>query len=159
MNFLLKFAGQPMISSTVAGVALLPAPIDPGWIEAGEPKARSAVVALSEDRGAWTVLWECTSGRFTWRYDVDETAHVLEGSVVISAPGMAARRHGPGDTIHFSRGAVATWEVEGVVRKVAFCRLAPSRPMGRVMRLARGVHRRLCALLFGGRPRRALADT
>ncbi len=147
-----------MTSRSAASVALDPAPIDPDWIEAGDPKAGAAILAASEDRGAWTVLWECTSGRFTWRYDVDETAHFLSGSAVISAPGLAARRYGPGDTIHFSRGAVATWEVEGVVRKLAFCRRAPPWRIARLIRLARGVHRRLRALTGRTRPTGALAQ-
>jgi uncharacterized cupin superfamily protein len=146
-----------MISRSSAGVTLAPSPIDPEWIEDGDPQARSAILAASADRGAWTVLWECTSGRFTWRYDIDETVHFLAGSVVVSAPGMPARRYGAGDTIHFSRGAVATWEVEGFIRKVAFCRRAPPRPIARAMRLARSVHRRLRALAGGGK-RCALAE-
>lgn len=139
-----------MLSRNGAPVALSPAPINPDWIEAGDPRARCAVLSSSADRGAWTVLWECTSGRFTWRYDIEETVHFLEGSVVIGGPGLPKRRYGPGDTLHFARGAVATWEVEGVIRKVAFCRHAPSRPLAHALRLARGVHRRLRALAFGG---------
>ncbi len=133
------------MSRRAANVSLAPAPIDPDWIEAGNPKATAAIVAASEDRGAWTVLWECTAGRFTWRYDIDETVYFLEGSVVISGPGLPARRYGAGDTIHFSRGAVATWEVEGVIRKIAFCRRAPPLPLARAIRIVRGLHRRLRA--------------
>ena len=126
-----------MICRSHADVALAPAPIDPDWILSGAPAARCAILASSDDRRAWTVLWECTSGRFTWRYDIDETVYFLEGSVVIGAPGQPARRYGPGDTIHFARGTVATWEVEGLIRKVAFCRHAPPRPVARALRLAR----------------------
>ncbi len=146
-----------MMSRPGADVALAPAPIDPSWILSGDPRARCAVVSSSADRGAWTVLWECTSGRFTWRYDIEETVHFLEGSVVIGGPGMPARRYGAGDTIHFARGAVATWEVEGLIRKVAFCRRAPPRPLAYLLRIARGLQRRLNALAGRG-PASALAQ-
>lgn len=147
-----------MMFSRHADVALAPAPIEPDWILSGDPRARCAVVSSSADRGAWTVLWECTSGRFTWRYDIDETVYFLEGSVVIEAPGTPARRYGPGDTVHFSRGSVATWEVEGIIRKVAFCRRAPTAPVAYALRVARGVERRLRALVGRGRPSGALAQ-
>lgn len=146
-----------MMSRPRADVVLAPAPINPSWILSGEPTARCAVLSSSADRGAWTVLWECTSGRFTWRYDIEETVHFLEGSVVIGGRGMPARRYGPGDTVHFPRGAVATWEVEGVIRKVAFCRRAPPRPLAHLLRIARGVSRRLNALAGRG-PASALAQ-
>jgi uncharacterized protein len=145
-----------MMSRNGADVILSAAPIDPSWIEAGDPEARCAILAVSPDRGAWTVLWECTSGRFTWRYDIEETAHFLGGSVLISAPGAAARRYGAGDTIHFPRGAVATWEVEGIIRKLAFCRRAPPRPLAFAIRIARGLQRRLRALARRARPANAL---
>ena len=146
-----------MLSSCRANVALAPAPINPAWILSGEPQARCAVLTASDDRGAWTVLWECSTGRFTWRYDIEETVHFLAGSVVIGGPGMPPRRYGAGDTIQFARGAVATWEVEGMIRKVAFCRRAPPRPIALLLRVARGVQRRLNGLLGRG-PASALAQ-
>jgi hypothetical protein len=147
-----------MIFQHSADIALAPAPIDPDWIVSGEPKARCAVLSSNADRGAWTVLWECTAGRFTWRYDIEETVYFLEGSVIIAAPGVPARRYGPGDSIHFERGSVATWEVEGVIRKVAFCRRAPPRPVAHALRIARGLERRLRGLVGARRSAGALAQ-
>jgi len=147
-----------MMSRNGADVVLSAAPIEPSWVEAGDPHARCAILAVSPDRGAWTMLWECTSGRFTWRYDIEETVHFLAGSVLIGAPGAKARRYGAGDTIHFPRGAVATWEVEGVIRKIAFCRRAPSRPLALAIRIVRGLRRRLGGLTRRARPRNAPAQ-
>ena len=144
--FSVDLGSSPMMSVCRADVALAPAPIDPGWIVSGDPKARSAILSMSVDRGAWTVLWECTSGRFIWRYDFEETAHFLEGSVVISGPGLPALRYGAGDTIRFARGAVATWEVEGVIRKVAFCHHALPRLPALALRIARSLQRRVRVL-------------
>lgn len=67
-------------------------------------------------------MWECSTGRFEWHYDTDETIYFLEGSVVIEADGFPARRFGPGDVLYFKKGAVARWNVEKPVRKLAFFR-------------------------------------
>jgi uncharacterized cupin superfamily protein len=105
---------------------LAPAPIEPSWIEAGDPQAKLAILAYSDDCATTTILWECSAGRFTWRYNVDETLYFLDG-----------------DTVHFSRGAVATWEIDTFVRKVAFCRKAPSRGFINARRFARTAYHRL----------------
>jgi len=102
---------------------------------------------VSDDRAVSTLIWECTAGQFVWRYDFDETIHILEGAVTISAPGEPERRLLPGDTVHFSRGAIATWTVDVHVRKIAFCRRAPPRTIAMVMRVARGLVRRAKAWL------------
>jgi uncharacterized cupin superfamily protein len=133
---------EPLIRFAARGATPRPAPINPAWIEDGEPHARSVPLAVSDDRAAVTVLWECTAGRFTWRYDFDETIHIIGGAVTICAPGEPDRRLTPGDTIHFSRGAVATWTVDEYVRKIAFCRRAPPRPLALALRVARALQRR-----------------
>lgn len=125
-----------MLKRSNANLTLTPSPIHPDWIEEGEPKASSAVVGWSSDRTGCTIVWECTPGRFTWRYDCDEMVHFVSGSVVIGAHGERGLRYGAGDIVHFSKGDVATWVVEETVRKVAYCR----RPMPPVIATAyRGV--------------------
>ena len=47
---------------------------------------------------------------------------ILEGAIVIESDGMPPTRYGPGDVIFFRQGAHAKWQVEGHVRKLAFCR-------------------------------------
>jgi hypothetical protein len=138
---------EPLLRFTAKNTELRPAPINPEWIESGDPKASMAVVAQSDDRATTTVLWHCTAGKFTWRYNVDETIHILDGGVTINAEGQPERRLGPGDTLHFARGAVATWTVDSHVRKVAFCRRPPPRPIARALRIAREVKHALRARL------------
>ena len=133
---------EPLIRPVARDIPLRLAPIKRDWIESGSPEARCAVLATSDDRAVTTVLWTCTAGRFTWRYDFDESLYILDGGVTISAPGEPDRRLGPGDSMHFSRGAVATWDIDSHVRKVAFCRDAPPRPVSLALRLARGLLRR-----------------
>ncbi len=122
---------------------MMTAPIRPEWIESGDPQARLAILAFSDDRAASTILWECTAGRFTWRYGYDETIYFLDGEVLITIDGAPPRRYGAGDSIHFARGAVATWEVQTFVRKLAFCRSVLPRPFIEARRLARKIFHRL----------------
>jgi uncharacterized protein len=128
-----KMKGAPMIA----------APINKDWIDEGDPRASLAILAYSDDRATSTILWECTAGKFTWRYSIDETIYFLDGEVLISVAGQPARLYGAGDSIHFSRGAVATWEIKTFIRKVAFCRSVLPRPFVAARRIARAAYHRL----------------
>ncbi len=101
---------------------LTPSPIEPSWIIEGNPVAQSSLLSTSDDRQAWTVVWQCSEGKFNWYYDLDETILILEGSIVLENDAMRPTRYGPGDVIFFKEGAHAKWHVEGHVRKLAFCR-------------------------------------
>ncbi len=119
---------ESAINFSPTDVELRPAPINPKWVLGGQPLARNRELSHSGDWGAWTMVWDCTGGRFEWQYDIDETVHFIEGAVTIAADGMPARRFGPGDVVFFPAGCKAVWEVHDYVRKVAFCRetLSPS---------------------------------
>lgn len=131
------------VRDKMKGAAMVAAPINPKWIEGGDPQASISILAYSDDRATSTILWECTAGKFTWRYNIDETIYFLDGEVFISIDGKPARRYGAGDSIHFSRGAIATWEIETYIRKVAFCRSVLPRPFIRARVLARSLYHRL----------------
>ena len=109
-------------------IALRASPIEPSWIIEGNPVASNAVLSRSDDNTALTIVWECTEGTFDWTYDIDETIHFLEGSVVIESEGMPATRFGPGDVLFFRYGAKARWTIEKKIRKLAFCR-TPAPPL------------------------------
>ena len=134
---------EGLVRDKMKGARMAPAPIHPNWIESGAPEARIAILAYSDDRASTTILWDCTAGRFTWRYSCDETIYFLEGEVSIAVGGAPAKRYGAGDAIHFARGAVATWTVETYVRKVAFCRSVPPRLFVTARRFARTLYLRL----------------
>ena len=97
-------------------------PIERAWIIEGEPVAELSILSKSADSRAWTVVWQCSAGKFNWHYDYDETILILDGSIVIEAEGMPPARYKPGDVIFFKEGAHAIWHVESSVRKIAFCR-------------------------------------
>jgi len=125
------------------GAPMTPAPIEPSWIESGDPQARITILAHSDDCATSTILWECSAGRFTWRYSFDESIHFLDGGVRIRMGSGPWKTYGAGDTVHFSRGAVATWEIDAFIRKVAFCRKPPPRLFVSARRLARTAYHRL----------------
>jgi len=97
-------------------------PIHPDWILEGKPMARSKLIAWSRDLASSSYIWDCTAGRFNWYYEAEETIYFLEGSVVIHDNNGVIHRLGAGDTISFPCGAVAEWQVDSYVRKVAFIR-------------------------------------
>ncbi|WP_237477239.1 cupin domain-containing protein [Lichenibacterium dinghuense] len=133
-------------------VELKPAPIRPEWIEAGDPVARNAVLSRSADGMATTMVWACTPGVFTWRYHIDETIHLLEGSVVMEDGAAPPRRLGPGDVVFFPAGAAVRWTVETPVRKLAFFRRQIPMPLGLVTRAGRDAKDRLKARRAGRPP-------
>lgn len=124
------------ITST-AGITLRPAPITASWILEGTPTARNAQLFRNQDWSSWTMMWECTHGRFNWFYDIDETVHIVEGEVVITADGQPPRRLGPGDVAFFPAGSHAVWYVERYVRKIAFCRRTIPAPIDLLIKVYR----------------------
>jgi uncharacterized cupin superfamily protein len=133
-------------------VELKPAPIEPSWIIEGNPIATNATLSRSADGMASTIVWQCTEGKFKWHYDIDETIHILEGSVVIESDTMKPTRFGPGDVIFFKNGATARWHVEGHIRKLAFCRRTQPRLLGLALRVAS----KLRSMLIPSRTRHSL---
>ena len=124
------------ISSFNTFADLKSAPIHPDWIVEGTPMARNRLVAGSSDGSGWTMLWDCTAGKFNWTYKVDETVHILEGSVTVTVQGKT-RTLRPGDIAFFPEGAVAHWHVENYVRKLAFCQKPVPTLLGLPLRLTR----------------------
>ena len=82
-----------MISNSSTEVSLGSSPINADWILEGNPIARNRVISRSSDSLACTIIWDCTAGKFNWVYDIDETVHILEGSVIVS-DGEYRRRSG-----------------------------------------------------------------
>lgn len=131
---------QPVVVAAAQGVEMRPAPITPQWVLAGKPVARAAELSRSRDHDAFTCLWDCTAGTFRWRFDCDETVHILDGEVMVFWNGEKFRLRA-GDTAYFPADSIATWQVDRYVRKIAFLRLPPPRPVSLAMRLWRKLQR------------------
>jgi uncharacterized cupin superfamily protein len=123
--------------------ALDPSPITASWILEGNPVARSRM--LSNRDGAYSVIWDCTAGRFNWFYDCDETIYIIEGSVVLKDADGVQRRVSAGETIYFPMGSRAEWLVEKYIRKVAFC----ANPQPSLIRLMNRAWRKLKRIASG----------
>jgi uncharacterized protein len=123
--------------------------LKPGFIRteciiAGEPKVRSAIISTTKDGEGFIVAWECTAGKFRWEYDLDETLHIIEGSVTLEDNSGSSRTVGAGDMVYFPKGASVVWNVHSQVRKLAICRRvlpAPLPALVRSLRFIKGVMR------------------
>ncbi|MBM3619519.1 MAG: DUF861 domain-containing protein [Alphaproteobacteria bacterium] len=132
----------PLLRTSPDAVDMSPAPIDPSWIVEGNPMARVGPVSRGSDGLSWTDIWDCTAGRFTWHYTIDETVHILEGGAhVVDANGTHWDLR-PGDVVTFQIGTAAHWHVPQYVRKIAFCREAVSGPITAFMRIEGKLRRR-----------------
>jgi uncharacterized protein len=132
---------------------LSPSPIAPDWILEGNPVARSRLLSKSTDGQAETLMWDCTAGRFTWHYGIDETVYVVEGSVLVTFSNGDTRRLKAGDSAFFPSGSHALWRVERYVRKIAFCRSPVSRKILFLMRCYQSLAR-----IIRREPQTAAAD-
>jgi uncharacterized cupin superfamily protein len=115
-------AAQAIVAASIDAIALKAAPINPGWILEGSPVARAGEIARSTDGTTVSFVWDCTAGTFNWHFGVDETVHILEGEVEVSAAGFSPRILRAGDVALFRAGTTARWHVPVHVRKIALCR-------------------------------------
>jgi len=126
------------------------APINPDWILEGNPVARNRIIARSSDSLACTIIWDCTAGKFNWFYDIDETVHIIEGSVTVSDGVSGPKLLQPGSVAFFPAGTSALWHVETYVRKVAFCQRTLPAMMERSISLLRQLKSRMLGQATGG---------
>ncbi|MFZ1908331.1 MAG: cupin domain-containing protein [Burkholderiales bacterium] len=113
---------------------LHPLTVDSSWIISGSPVFRANVFQHSRHAATLSGIWECVGpAKFEWRYGVDESIYVLEGSVEIEYLGRKIRLVA-GDSAHFAAGTTAVWTVTDHVKKTYYI----NRP-GLLMRAIRRV--------------------
>jgi uncharacterized protein len=139
-----------MISHSSTQAVLCSAPINPAWILEGNPVARNRVVSRSSDSLACTIIWDCTAGKFNWFYDIDETVHIVEGSVIVSDGASPPQKLEPGSVAFFPAGTQARWHVENYVRKVAFCQRTLPAMMEKPITMLRQIKARMLGQASGG---------
>ncbi len=105
-----------------AAVDLAPDTINPDWVIEGDPQIRCTWWSSDTDGLAGNFVWDCTAGRFRWYFGCDETVHIIEGEVEVSADGIAPVWLRAGDSAIFRTGTWATWYVPKYVRKHAVVR-------------------------------------
>lgn len=99
-----------------------PSPINPDWVIAGNPVARSALHSRPADSYATMAAWDCTAGQFRWFFGWDEMVVILEGDVHVTAEDGTARLLTVGDMAYFKAGTWATWRIDNYVKKAAVMR-------------------------------------
>lgn len=104
-------------------VDLTDSPISDGQIITGTPVARSTRLSGSADGSSSTYIWDCTAGRFNWHYRIDETAYVIDGSVLIKDQTGRSQTVNAGDTIFFPQARVPNGRLSGTCAKWRSCAL------------------------------------
>lgn len=120
---------QPVRSVVLDAVELSDSPINPDWILAGAPLARSGNWATSSDGTVTMAVWSCTAGTFRWQFTCDELIHIIEGSVDVTLSNGDQMTLGPNDSALFPAGEWTTWNVPDFVRKHAILRSPVPRPV------------------------------
>src|ERR1700733_13912275 len=111
---------RALIETAKLAVNLTTRPIEPSWIIEGNPVAEWCVLSKSADGLAFTVVWECTEGKFNWYYDFDETILILEGSIVLENDTMKPTRYPPADVVRFRVAGIQQAQAyPAAVRKAA----------------------------------------
>lgn len=120
---------------------LVPHPIEPSWVREGKPVARAITLTESPDGLLTTGLWDCTAGKFTWIYGLDEIVHILEGEVHVD-DGKRTHHLLPGSILYLPNGLETVWTVPTYVKKMFVMRSAKPSPVRRVARAVKKlVHR------------------
>ncbi|WP_283196416.1 cupin domain-containing protein [Rhizobium sp. AN80A] len=133
--------GKSFVAHSSDLIDMKSTPINPDWIVAGDPRARTGEHSRGHDDAALTAIWDCTAGEFRWFFGWDETVMILEGEVHITADDGTERILRAGDVAFFAGGTWASWRVDNYVRKVAFLRKPFPKPVAfayRLRKLLRG---------------------
>jgi len=131
-----KFTAFDQDSGTKQHIAMTPEPINPSWIISGSPVCSSLAFGFSYDKRTRSGFWQCEGpAKFEWRYGVDESIYILEGSAEIEYRGEKFTLE-PGDSTRFAYGTTATWTVPKFVRKTYLLN-SPHRITKRLIRLTR----------------------
>jgi uncharacterized cupin superfamily protein len=130
LSYLTTNHGDVLLVDNPAAIDLKPEPVPHDWILSGTPEASIAMLLRSRDWLQTMVVWECTAGRFNWRYNKDEVLFVISGHATLTNESGENREFGPGDTVFFPAGVSCTWWVRDRVRKVAIIRETLFWPLG-----------------------------
>lgn len=129
---------RPFIVARPDFDSLEPAPLPDGWVISGDPAPRMRILTSSDDAVLMSGIWRCDAGRFHFRYDFDETVHLLSGGVRVTINGYTQHLV-PGDVAYFARGTTSVWEVDDQVQKY-FVQRNASKLERIVQRLGSGVN-------------------
>jgi uncharacterized cupin superfamily protein len=110
----------PISKTTADPTQWDPYPLPAETIISGEPNAKVHWLRTSgpEERGYYSGVWTVDICKFNYVFEMDETAHILEGRVTVSEENGPTLELGPGDVASFPKGAVTVWDIKEPLKKV-----------------------------------------
>jgi uncharacterized cupin superfamily protein len=90
-------------------------PLPPASIVEGTPAAK--VHWLRMESAYYAGLWTVERCTFDYRFEMNETAHILAGRVTVAQEGGPTLELGPGDVASFPKGATTRWTVKEKLKK------------------------------------------
>jgi uncharacterized cupin superfamily protein len=97
-----------------------PYPIPKEIIVEGDPAAKVHWLRVSAagEPAYYTGLWTAQPSTFDYTFEMDETAHILEGKVFVSQVDGPKLELGPGDVATFPKGAKTRWRIVEPLKKM-----------------------------------------
>jgi uncharacterized cupin superfamily protein len=97
-----------------------PYPMPRETLVKGDPSAQVHWIRVSGqgEPPYYAGLWTAEPSTFDYTFPMNETAHILEGHVVVSQKGGPEVELKPGDVVAFRAGTVTRWEVRSRLKKV-----------------------------------------
>ncbi len=97
-----------------------PYPLPKETIKEGDPNGQVHWLRVSGAGEApyYAGIWTCQPSVFDYRFELNESLHVLEGHVVVSQEGGPTIDMRPGDVVSFPKGAMTRWAVKAPFKKV-----------------------------------------
>lgn len=97
-----------------------PYPMPKEILVEGDPVAKVhwARVSAQGEPGYYAGIWTAQPSVFDYTFEMNETAHILEGHVVVTQKDGPTLELRPGDVATFPKGAVTRWTVRAALKKV-----------------------------------------
>jgi len=110
---------KKLSKTKILNFPLEPMPLDEEDILEGNPRAKGEILFSSADKKFYMGVWECTKGKFLYKYDDDEACYILQGEAIIrSDSGVVAVRKG--DFVFFRKGLETMWQIKKKIKKLFF---------------------------------------
>ena len=104
--------------TSIRATTFEPYPLPPASLVEGDPRATVHWARKSAEPAYYAGLWTAEPSTFDFTFEMHETAHVLEGHVVVSQKGGPTLDLRAGDVATFPKGAVTRWQVKERLKKV-----------------------------------------